>query len=450
MSGGTMTPIPPGGAGTGLSIASPLVYTWLSLPRYAQILGINPVHFQGSVGTSVWPLGNNACADIWPRHSWQSPDQVSREDLSFAIKESEDEISRFLGYPLAPTWYTNENHTYRQFHRPDMYATGGMNLRGMRKSVPAKWKKVIRAGRRALTSIGSATVAGGALAYTDEDGDGFFENATISMATSETEACEIRAYFTGMEGVREWEIRPAKSKEISGGTLTMMFDSWLFVDPDLQAVHPTLDNTTSAIDISDTTNFVSEVDIYREYTDNTAVSAQFFWEPVAGANVLTCSSCSGTGCYECTFTTQNGCLLVRDVEGGHVVPSPSTYDATSAQWATTAYTVCRDPDQVKIWYYAGDMDDAFLSGNKCDPLSDKFARVIAWLATARLERPFCQCGNVTALAKSWQEDLSAQGEIGHLFDFKLLGNPFGTRRGELMAYRAVSMLGDRKISVGVI
>ena len=47
MGSGTMTPIGGGVAGTGLGIANPIPYTWLSLPRYAQILGVNP--------GSCWP-----------------------------------------------------------------------------------------------------------------------------------------------------------------------------------------------------------------------------------------------------------------------------------------------------------------------------------------------------------------------------------------------------------
>jgi hypothetical protein len=444
-----MSPIGGGTPGTGLSIASPIPYTWLSLPRYAQLLGISPVHFQGAVGTSVWGLAENRCEDIWPRHSWQSSDQISREDLARIIKSAEDEISSYVGYPLAPTWYTNENHRYPQHHRPDLYAVGGTNVRGQRKSVSTKWDKVIRAGRRAVTLVGTPTVGSGSIAYTDEDGDGFFERATVTVATTLTEACELKAYFTGEGGAQEWEIRPARSKVISGGTLTMVFDSWLFIDPDLQAYHPDMDGFT-AIDITTTANFVTTVDIYREYTDNSVASAQFFWEPEINSGIVTCSNCGGTGCVACTFTTQDGCLLVRDVEGGWVVPTPATYDATSAQWTASAYSVCRDPDQVKIWYYAGEMDDDFLSGSSCDPLSDFFARAIAWLATARVERPFCQCGNVTSLVASWREELAMVGETSHLFDFDLLDAPFGTRRGELMAFKAVSMLGKRNISSGVL
>jgi hypothetical protein len=135
---------------------------------------------------------------------------------------------------------------------------------------------------------------------------------------------------------------------------------------------------------------------------------------------------------------------------GYVVPTPSTYNSDDQKWYRDAFTECREPDQVKLWYYAGDMDEAFLSGDSCDPLSNYYARVIAWLATARLERPFCQCGNLITLAEHLREDLSHQGEVSHLIDFELLGSPFGTRRGELMAWKSVSKLGRRQLDVGVI
>lgn len=450
MSGsGTMTPIT-GGAPTGATTAIPLIRTCLSLPRYAQILGINPVHFQGAVGNAVWPMEGNACSNIWPRHSWQNSDQISHEDLARAIKEAEDEIEAFIGYPLCPTWYTNENHRYPQHHRPDAYGLLGRDVRNLRKSVKTKHAKVIAPGRRLTTLLGTATTVGGSLVYSDEDGDGFYETATVSLSTALADTqdmCEVKAYFSGMSAAQEWEIRSAKSKSISSGTITLVFDSWLLIDPELQSAPPTTDGY-SAIDISSIVNFVTEVDIYLETNDNTDTSAQFFWEPCN--EQIFCASCGGAGCTECTFTTQNGCLLVRDVENGYVVPSPAAYDSNTGTWIRSEYSVYRDPDQVKIWYYAGDMDEAFLSGDSCDPLSHFFAQPIAWIATCRLEREFCQCGNVTALAEHWRVELTHQGESSHLFDFNLLDAPFGTKRGELMAFKRLSMLGKRKVSSGVI
>jgi len=437
-------------ASMGISNLSKIPYTWLSLTRYARILGIHPVHFQGATGQDVWPFTGNSCSNIWPRHSWQNSDQVSREDLAFAIKQAEDEISSFVGYPLAPTWFSNVSLRFPQYHRPDKYGIGGMNVRGQRKSVNTNHGKLINAGARAVTLIDNPSVAGGELVYSDEDGDGFTELATITVATALTDACEIKVYFADQGADPDWEIRHPISKTLSGGNVVIKLDSWLLIDPIEQAAYPT-DDGFMAIDISTVASFVTEVDIYREYTDNTAVSSRFFWEPANGQIVVGCSQCGTTGCTECSYTTQDGCLLIRDVENGFVVPSPATYNSTTGQWDSNVYSVCRDPDRILAWYQAGDMDEAFLRGDSCDPLSDFFARAIAWVATARIERPFCQCGNVTALAESWREDLSFQGaDAAYLLDFNILDAPFGTRRSELMAYKSLSQLNKRKISVGAL
>lgn len=445
---GVGTPISFAGGSGSAPDADPLVRTHLPIARYAKILGISPVHFQGATGIDVWPFHNH-CSNIWPRYSWQHGDQVAHEDLALAIKHAEDEIAAFLGYQPAPTWFSSEPVVYTKFYEPASITTGMFDTRSYNRAVISKWKKVISAGRRATTLIDQPSTTGGELVYSDEDGDGFAETATITVTTTVTDECELKVYFTGTSADPRWEIRPHKSISISGGVATIVFHSWMLIDPDLQAAHPDTAGF-SAINAEDTNSYVSQVDVYREYNDTTAVSSVLMWENSAN-QISICTACNGTGCIECSYTSQNGCLLVRDPETGLVAPSIATYNSTDGVWYSASPTINRTPDRARIWYLAGDMDDDYVAGNRCDPLSDFMARNIAVLATARLERPFCQCGNVTALADHWREELTFQGRDGaHLFDFDLLDNPFGTTRGELMVYKALSMFGKRKISVGVV
>lgn len=438
----TGTPIT-AGAGTGLSIAQPLKYTLLSLPYYAQIMGVNPVHFQGGFGETVWPA-TAACGGIWPRYSWQNGDQVSKEDLVRAIYDAEYDIAQVLGYWPAPRWIDKEVHQYPRPYRRDAYGFG-LNARWQSKSIETKYAKIIEAGQRAVTLIDTATVAGGSLAYTDEDGDGFNETATITMATSLTDACEINVYFTDENGEQEWEIRPARSKTITGGNFIAVFDSWLFIDPDLQSVYPTVDEPKFiGIDITTVANYVASVDVYREFTDNTAQSAEFFWEnkPNVIGIVGICSSCGGSGCEACTLTTQDGCVHIRDVDRGVVVPTPATYSEDDAAWSSDCWTECREPDQVKIWYYAGDLDNRYLRGSTCNELKNELAQAIAWMATARLERPLCACNNVQSLSMDLQRNMIFTPPDGGSFfiNDEILNNPFGTKKGEVMAWRRISKL----------
>lgn len=415
-------------------------HTLLALDTYAKIMGINPPHFNQAAGTTIFPVEGN-CNDLWFQYSWQYSDSVSREDLARAIYDAEYDIANWLGYWPSPKWIAKEMQTYpRYFDR--QYFGDGLNLLGRGKSVKTNWGKIISAGRRAVSLVGTPTVAGATLVYSDPDGDGFSELATITLNTTLTDACEIKAYFNGEGGALEWEIRPAKSKTISGGVLTMTFDSWLFIDPALWEVFP-VTGGLSAILLS-TSNFVTTVQVYREYADFTEPSAEFSWEPkTRGTFEGWCGSCGGTGCAQCESTIQEGCFQIRDVVQGLVVPTAGEYDSDNSQWNWLNWTDCIEPDQVKLWYYAGEIDERYLRGESCEPLSNALAHAIAWMATARLERPLCSCGNTQALANDLMKDLALLGETSYATTEDILGNPFGTRAGEVRAWKRISQLTER-------
>jgi len=442
------------GSGTGTPISTSAAasatiqfdYTLLALDRFARIMGLNPAHFNQAAGATVFPAGGG-CNTVFFQHPWQNHDQISRTEIVSAIKAAEDEIARQLGYYPGPVWIENEVHEYPQYHRRERVTTNIVNTRGLVKGITANWGRLIQAGRRATSAIKEAA----SVTYSDPDGDGYNELATITATTTVTDKCEIKLYFAGFGGDRRYEIRPLKSNTLSGGTVTITVDAWQLLDPDLKEALPTTAGAT-AINLENINNYVATVDVYREYTDFSQASATFYWEPepknTLGVSGL-CNSCGSSSCPACSLTTQNGCLFVRDVDLGIVVPQPATYDSTDEEWDKADLTACRDPDQVKIWYYAGDIDQEYLGGRTCDPLSNYWAETITWLTVARLDRPVCSCGTVKAFAEGLQEDLSLQGERSFFLDESILGNPFGTRRGEVMAWRRVGALAD-SVAGGVV
>jgi hypothetical protein len=275
-------------------------------------------------------------------------------------------------------------------------------------------------------------------AFTDEDGDGFDETVTVTATTSLTDECEIKVYYENHDGDPEWEIRPARTKVIAGGTFTATFYAWQFIDPDLWEAFPThVAGGTPAVDLDVGGSYVTNVEIYREYNDPTAVSAVFYWEgmPSSLSGGL-CEFCSGTGCDHCTLTFQEGCATIRDAQMGFMTVAPGEYDADEAQWTSVAWSVCRDPDQLKMYYYCGNLGELNLAGRRCSGLSDQWARIIAYLATARLHRPLCDCGGASSLVDWLQTDLAlSTREATYTVLWDELSNPFGTRIGEMEAYR---------------
>jgi len=134
-----------------------------------------------------------------------------------------------------------------------------------------------------------------------------------------------------------------------------------------------------------------------------------------------------------------------------VVPALGQYDSTEEEWTSQAPAVCREPDQIKLWYWAGDISQDYLKGLDCDPLAHWWAETIAWLATARLERPFCSCANVTSLAHKLRTDLALLSERQSFsITPELLSNPLGTKYGEIQAWQRISKMAPKRVRVAVL
>ena len=436
-----------------IDFAEPLPRTHLSLPRYARIMGVNPVHFAGGAGASIWPVIPN-CNDIWPRYAWQDIHRASHEELAYQIQIAEADVARVLAYQVAPTWIENEPIRYPRFYRPDTVRTNMRNVRDQYVSTKLAWGKFIQGGIRAISKIASPSVAALEITFSAEANAGFYDTATIILTDDDLDGLdvnEVKLYFYDTTADPRWEIRPCRSKSISGTTLTAVLDIWLLIDPDLVSMPPT-DVDFAGLDLqSDTTNYVTQIDVYREYNDYTEASAILYWEQQP-AGYGSCVICGGIGCPACHFTTQNGCIHVRDTNTGIVAITPACYDATEAQWEIAAQSIARDPDQLSVYYYAGEQGADWLRGRSHDPLGQYLAQIIAWIATARLDRPYCACGSIYSYAESLRDDLAEyrKGSTTRFTPESILTNPFGTRKGEVMAWQRVNQLLDNVRGGGAV
>lgn len=432
------------------------VVTLLPLDTYAQIIGLNPLHFNGARLPEITAEPFTVAQDwserpLWQQYGYQNTANISRDYLARAIQTAEKDIAEFLGYWPAPAWVSQEVHMYPLPHRREYFGSG-LNNRGQLKGIKTKYAKIISVGQRSATLIATATVAGGTLVYSDPNTDGWNTLATITVPTTVTDECEIKLFFANESGSPLWEIRPLKSVSISGGVVTITVDSWLLFDPDVVNRIPTGEITS--INASTAGNYVQTVEVRREFNDFTEPSVQFFWEREPGSDLFpypSCSICGGTGCEACTLITQNGCLAIRDAENGMVAPSPAEYSETDARWNKVQWTECREPDQLKIWYRSGLQSELGLQGS-CDKLDKAMARLIAILATARLGFEFKAVSGISSIIDYWQRDQAESYPDGSTIFTppNILDNPFGTRRGEVETYRALHHMRERKISVGAI
>jgi hypothetical protein len=391
------------------------------------------------------------CDDIWQKYEWQDNDKVSLWEVAEEIHTAEQEITNFIGFWPGHYWQENELIKYPHPFARD-YRGNGRDIQSRAKQLHLRYGKLIEPGERSLTLIDTATTGGGSLVYSDEDGDGYKETATIQLTTTVTEPSEIKAFFTGTNGALEWEIRPVRSKTISGGVVTIVFDSWLLIDPDLYEALPTSAGVT-AIDISTDVNFVSNVDVYREYIDTTASPVRFFWENgYLTGTTITCPSCGTIGCTVCGYGSQDGCLIARSHDRSEVAAYPATYDADNSQWQVASWAACVEPDIARVSYLSGDQSQEYLQGRTHDPLSLFWAQAITWIATARLPRPLCSCGIIQEKTNYLARDM-ANFTAGDTFFLTpdAMNCPFGTRRGEVMAWRRLLRLTpERRLNYAIV
>lgn len=411
--------------------------TLLSLDRWAQLIGVNPLHFN-QVTTTKMP--NTSCAKVWKQFNWQHADAVGREDLAYAIKAAENKIAKQLGYWPLPRWEVNESIWTIHPGDPTLFNVGARDILGFRQSLKLQWAQFISGGIEAKTidSLGVAVV------YTDVDGDGYKETATITFATSITDVCELAVYYPGEGGSDAWEIRPLQSVVIAGGNATIKFTRQQAVKPELLTKFE-----PQAVDGQDDNNFLATVDVYRHWNDP-SVQAQLEWMPVPVNSPLgvlvtpACSSCGNSGCQACAFGYQAGCLLAQKYDRSWVQYSPGTWNSTTLQFDSAAYSFCRAPDRLTASYYAG-----YRAKTKACPtlqMDSDFEKAIAYLALTLLDRPLCGCNNLKAISQKWNEELNANisqpaASTSYQLSRGKLENPFGMTRGALYAWEVVNQQG---------
>jgi len=402
------------------------IATFLSLDRYARIMNINPVNFNGatqidlSSGATLFPQVNNM-NNIWPQYAWQSNDQLSIEELAHEIWIAEQDIISEIGCLPCPGWIEDEAYAFETHYRPEISGFP-VNPKALDPTLTLRHGRFIASGRRAVQMAGLRSVV---VTYSDADSDGFYETATV-VAAAPTGAVlkEMKVYFEGHNGDREWEIREPRTTSLVAGSFTATFWTWQMIKPSTKEALPT--NATVAVAIPavnlntfPSADLVANVDVYREYNDFTQPGAIFKTNEVGVIPSET-----------------DGYLYTQDPAGDIVVPIQADYDVIAGQWGES--NACDLYQYVNLWYYSGYVDPKYKPRIVQDMLSDSLAKAIAYMATARTERIFMSNNNAVSLAVALRNDYAIMTRGANRYvNPDLLNNPFGTRKGEYDAWNIV-------------
>lgn len=384
--------------------------TLLPLDRFAELVGINPLHFNQIAPPAELEL--TTCGMPLLQYSWQSADAISREEIAMAIADAEWELERWLNYAPLPRWY--DEHVMLPIRNETVMSA---------RVQPAR-RHFISGGIRAKTLIQAASP----VAYSDADGDGFSETVTITatLPAGLTDADEIAVFYpvTLVPAADDaWQIRPI-SVSLSGVTATITAKRWQFVVPTkLSPLAP------AAVVASDAASFLSTVDVYRVHNDPSH-QVEFHIRN-------SCGNCDGGVCNACGYEIAEGCISAIDYRMARL-------DLTHAAWnaSTSKFDIgcCIDgaPERTRLYYRAGLKGP----GGSTIKMSLDLELAIARLAMTKLDRAICGCQSIQQSIDHWTADLGARvsapsKSMSTTIPAALRNCPWGYKRGALYAYSVV-------------
>lgn len=407
----------------------------LPLDTFRKILGYNPWHFWG-MSSSLVPV-TSACNLVVKEYAWQDANTAGRVEMREAIESAEAKLKQYLRYSVAPH-YVEETLRYPPYYDRSQWRYDNYDADSRLVSVQASEGYIQAVGIEARTTI--SLVA--AVVYTDENGDGLDDLFTVTVATTVTEPKEIAVYFKASdrldgEAVSEkWRIQPV-TVTISGGNATIKGPAWILARPILyEGVGTTdIDPTNAAI-------FVTQVEVYRRYTNpsgtTTATSqGKLLWEARPFPAWAFCYGCGGSdnSTDAAAYAESIARVGIRDANNGILIPGAALYNTDTATWTGTYWGGCAPPTQVTVRYYAGYPLDSATQQMESD-----WQRVVARFAAAELPVRICADNTGSHFLHHWQFDLARSAGVNdeqYQISPSDLDNPFGTRRGQVMAWKKV-------------
>ena len=415
----------------------------LPLEDWRRIIGYSPYHFWQLADTTIAPV-TSACNTLVREHSWQDVNAPGRRQICEAIESAEGRLRDYLGYYPAPKFLI-DTIPWPKFYDKSLVRRMDFDPSGHWISGKLPNGQVIAVGLEAYVLLGTPLVA-----YSDQDGDGLNDTFTLTVATTITDITQIGVYFQAAdrldgEAVSErWRISPVKIT-LTGGTATIVGRSWLLVPPVKYEGY-----LGSAIDPTNSANFVANVEVYRHWsdpagTDITTSQGVIYWET---------APCHGwwCGCSNCcaTYNPANSSsdpaaygaavarVGIRNAEVGIIMPAEAVWNSSVGTFSNIPWDIWREPDRVLVRYQAGKP-----LGSDGD-VDRRWQTIIARMACAELAGRICACDNANRELYRWQFDLarsSGAGDEGYGMTTKeVLNNPFGTRRGHVYAWQECKRL----------
>jgi len=388
----------------------------LTLEQFRKRIGFSPWHFWQLADTTIAPM--TGCNTIISEYQWQQSQNGSRQSVRDAMARAANKLKADLGYPVIRE-QVSDRLSFRQPASIRQQFARSQDSRGRFINSRTNLGWVRTTGLMTIAEVSTE-----ALSFTDTDGDST-DDAALITSVFPYPASEAALYLPSSEwrdGVigEAWRVEPYWLR-VSGNTLTAQVPRWLLVK---RALYESSNGTALPIDAS---TFVDSLVVARRYVDTTT-QGFFVWESQPG------EPCNN-GDDPSQLTRQIARYVVRDERDGYIAGETSEYDTTNLHWHSSGWTLGRQPDYLEVNYIAGRDDDEII--NEAHYL----------LTCAELAYGLCGCAASHLELSKWTDDIALMND-DRSYSSEDLGNPFGTRRGQIEAWKMVKNL--RRVEASVI
>ncbi len=398
----------------------------LPLDIWREYCGWNPWHFWG-FGDNDKLYWTTECNTIVQEHAWQNENASGRHELRQAIIDAERVLLDYLGFAVAPRYVSWEIMSGSGFTA---------SFRAKNKSLPAPEGWVHSVGVESLDLKYPNTP----VSYVDTNGDGYFDVAVVGPLSLAEYSLPWAVYFSEADRPLRapvedvYRIQPIEVVKDNTGT-------YIHLRPWLLAKPKTYDTSIEAV-IMDPKNlgwFVSTVDLYLRTTATSGTTLETAPAVVEWFN----APCHGWWC-SCGCNQGEGqqasqsiaALGVFNRELGYLTPVQAIYNAQSGVWSSQGWP-CSLPDKAYVRALAGYP----LQSNGV--MDVRLAQVVSRLAAANMPHPIAGCDTANRFIFYWQQDLAKTGtatDETFATSQQVLDCPFGTRRGQVYAWKQVATL----------
>lgn len=399
------------------------VVTLLPLDSYARLMAIEGCSFNQCFNPTLpYPT---ECNEVWLQSAWVGASErlVGRDEIATAISTAEELITEALGFYPAPAFIAADEQPWPLPKRGVQIRTPSYRLR---------WGQFINAGRE---DIATAIALAQPVVYSDSDGDGVLDRATVTITAAQLAAAganwqEVAVYYPSVyldwtlwPRDESWRIKPWRIVRNPGtGNLTLTASRCQLVRPDLW-------DDDAPIDQSDATAFLTSVDVYRRYLD-TSQQAQHVYVTEGLTDCL----------YPpCNETCQTACVVVArddDRRNGIVKAPAATHSAGG--WTYQCYLENQYPDHVRTWYLAGAWKrlNNWMEADLLRTNHPAMALAIVRLANTLLPEAPCLCNKTVTRWRRDREEMDI-----NTVDAAMAMSAFGTAmRGAIFAWSVVKRL----------